>query len=165
MVDEHGRMRGLASRIQWGDNWRSFTVRLERRTGLKTEKEKRISAFLQPQAGWLLPALTIQAYLTRPKPGGHLIEAGVIRTADLLDHMIRNPCPRARRDPEDGVMFEPYFWDDLAGLGRERSRQDRKSTRLNSSHANISYAVFCLKKKKHSYAAKPCSCRNDGNFV
>src|SRR5438445_6579488 len=28
--------------------------------------------------------------------------------------------------------------------------QDRKSTRLNSSHANISYAVFCLKKKKHA---------------
>src|SRR3712207_7652639 len=28
------------------------------------------------------------------------------------------------------------------------SGQDRKSTRLNSSHANISYAVFCLKKKK-----------------
>src|SRR3712207_7558141 len=28
------------------------------------------------------------------------------------------------------------------------ARQDRKSTRLNSSHANISYAVFCLKKKK-----------------
>src|SRR3712207_9375547 len=30
----------------------------------------------------------------------------------------------------------------------ERQRGDRKSTRLNSSHANISYAVFCLKKKK-----------------
>src|SRR3712207_7551231 len=29
-----------------------------------------------------------------------------------------------------------------------RPRLDRKSTRLNSSHANISYAVFCLKKKK-----------------
>src|SRR3712207_7126399 len=28
--------------------------------------------------------------------------------------------------------------------------RDRKSTRLNSSHANISYAVFCLKKKKHN---------------
>src|SRR5258707_7077572 len=28
---------------------------------------------------------------------------------------------------------------------------DRKSTRLNSSHANISYAVFCLKKKKNTY--------------
>src|SRR3712207_8660874 len=36
-----------------------------------------------------------------------------------------------------------------AGLRRHvRRRPDRKSTRLNSSHANISYAVFCLKKKK-----------------
>src|SRR3712207_8335638 len=34
-----------------------------------------------------------------------------------------------------------------SGLGLLR-RKDRKSTRLNSSHANISYAVFCLKKKK-----------------
>src|SRR5438445_1904216 len=33
--------------------------------------------------------------------------------------------------------------------GHRDSRQDRKSTRLNSSHANISYAVFCLKKKKN----------------
>src|SRR3712207_7182885 len=32
-----------------------------------------------------------------------------------------------------------------------RQRGDRKSTRLNSSHANISYAVFCLKKKKITY--------------
>src|SRR3712207_6949317 len=31
----------------------------------------------------------------------------------------------------------------------EARREDRKSTRLNSSHANISYAVFCLKKKKN----------------
>src|SRR3712207_7853768 len=32
--------------------------------------------------------------------------------------------------------------------------QDRKSTRLNSSHANISYAVFCLKKKKKKVPSK-----------
>src|SRR3712207_8087622 len=31
-----------------------------------------------------------------------------------------------------------------------RHQKDRKSTRLNSSHANISYAVFCLKKNKHT---------------
>src|SRR3712207_8865428 len=31
----------------------------------------------------------------------------------------------------------------------EQGNEDRKSTRLNSSHANISYAVFCLKKKKN----------------
>src|SRR3712207_8714706 len=34
------------------------------------------------------------------------------------------------------------------GVGTPPTRRDRKSTRLNSSHANISYAVFCLKKKK-----------------
>src|SRR3712207_6910908 len=38
----------------------------------------------------------------------------------------------------------------LRARGRARVRADRKSTRLNSSHANISYAVFCLKKKKHT---------------
>src|SRR5690349_23934929 len=35
-----------------------------------------------------------------------------------------------------------------ADAGRPRERGDRKSTRLNSSHVEISYAVFCLKKKK-----------------
>src|SRR3712207_8033745 len=34
------------------------------------------------------------------------------------------------------------------GRAERRQDEDRKSTRLNSSHANISYAVFCLKKKK-----------------
>src|SRR3712207_8506619 len=36
----------------------------------------------------------------------------------------------------------------LAALTRSERGRDRKSTRLNSSHANISYAVFCLKKNK-----------------
>src|SRR3712207_8066687 len=39
-----------------------------------------------------------------------------------------------------------HLRDDAAAHG-ERPVRDRKSTRLNSSHANISYAVFCLKKK------------------
>src|SRR3712207_7686049 len=36
----------------------------------------------------------------------------------------------------------------ISSYSPELTRRDRKSTRLNSSHANISYAVFCLKKKK-----------------
>src|SRR2546430_10233856 len=36
----------------------------------------------------------------------------------------------------------------IAALARVKSYLDRKSTRLNSSHSQISYAVFCLKKKK-----------------
>src|SRR3712207_7303176 len=35
------------------------------------------------------------------------------------------------------------------GQHHQQRKKDRKSTRLNSSHANISYAVFCLKKKKN----------------
>src|SRR5438045_4495456 len=40
--------------------------------------------------------------------------------------------------------------DRLAGRDRHPAQQDRKSTRLNSSHLGISYAVFCLKKKKEN---------------
>src|SRR5258708_20034478 len=42
----------------------------------------------------------------------------------------------------------------LICLKRQEKRQDRKSTRLNSSHQIISYAVFCLKKKKTNCATR-----------
>src|SRR3712207_7963109 len=46
---------------------------------------------------------------------------------------------------------ETRFWGTVGvPTATEAGVQDRKSTRLNSSHANISYAVFCLKKKKKS---------------
>src|SRR3712207_8198366 len=41
-------------------------------------------------------------------------------------------------------------------LGKCAHFADRKSTRLNSSHANISYAVFCLKKKKKNCSTSHC---------
>src|SRR3712207_7956517 len=47
--------------------------------------------------------------------------------------------------PSRAVMIA---WNAAEPAGLIASAQDRKSTRLNSSHANISYAVFCLKKKK-----------------
>src|SRR5690348_18171961 len=40
-------------------------------------------------------------------------------------------------------------------VARQCDRQDRKSTRLNSSHPSISYAVFCLKKKKTQHMIPP----------
>src|SRR3712207_6879335 len=47
------------------------------------------------------------------------------------------------------LYFRKDLWEIVTGWLRGlRDPQDRKSTRLNSSHANISYAVFCLKKKK-----------------
>src|SRR5699024_11528059 len=51
-------------------------------------------------------------------------------------------CLPDRTGPQTGL---PHAGDAF-GLGEERP--DRKSTRLNSSHVSISYAVFCLKKKK-----------------
>src|SRR5438874_6448402 len=42
----------------------------------------------------------------------------------------------------------------LGGSPREATTEDRKSTRLNSSHVEISYAVFCLKKKKSNKLRK-----------
>src|SRR6478672_13081246 len=51
-------------------------------------------------------------------------------------------------------------------LGLGRHLRDRKSTRLNSSHDQISYAVFCLKKKKNSCLLtylKPDKKKNDNN--
>src|SRR5438128_9922956 len=46
-------------------------------------------------------------------------------------------------------LLSNYFLSNLVELEREINlNEDRKSTRLNSSHGSISYAVFCLKKKK-----------------
>src|SRR5438874_8689039 len=49
--------------------------------------------------------------------------------------------------PRPGTGPQRPGWSVHAGGARARAR-DRKSTRLNSSHVEISYAVFCLKKKK-----------------
>src|SRR3712207_7339009 len=59
-----------------------------------------------------------------------------------VDHLLR------RVRPHGGLGDQPGTDQRVAELGLELGdQQDRKSTRLNSSHANISYAVFCLKKK------------------
>src|SRR5437879_8403804 len=54
-------------------------------------------------------------------------------------HALEHRRPRRRRAPGVRVHVEQHLLD----------RRDRKSTRLNSSHRCISYAVFCLKKKNN----------------
>src|SRR2546430_9706756 len=63
---------------------------------------------------------------------------GYCSTRTSATHTRKTPSATSRRQagPADGGPRSP------------RARQDRKSTRLNSSHSQISYAVFCLKKKK-----------------
>src|SRR5256886_12890377 len=67
--------------------------------------------------------------------------------------MIRRP-PRSTLFPYTTLFrsraHERHRHRDLLAVGKDEvlPRPDRKSTRLNSSHSQISYAVFCLKKKK-----------------
>src|SRR2546422_7482789 len=49
---------------------------------------------------------------------------------------------------QNGVLAVRLSSEEIAELLRRHAAADRKSTRLNSSHGYISYAVFCLKKKK-----------------
>src|SRR3712207_7797345 len=65
-------------------------------------------------------------------------------------------------DPDGaaGADGDPVGLEGTVLLGVALDRGDRKSTRLNSSHANISYAVFCLKKKKNEHTSIQFSLAN-----
>src|SRR5439155_25284990 len=63
----------------------------------------------------------------------------------------------SRRPPGDGGGRGRGVGNDPAvGVPRRPLEADRKSTRLNSSHVAISYAVFCLKKKKNKQTSSDC---------
>src|SRR2546428_7104090 len=90
-----------------------------------------------------------------------------IYTLSLHDALPISPAPRSRRlEPAAARrevradLSECSLLDERHGLGRVPSagrpapalpQRDRKSTRLNSSHDQISYAVFCLKKKNNTW--------------
>src|SRR2546429_9958252 len=63
--------------------------------------------------------------------------------------LFRSVDARARQTSWASQVFLLAHASDPVTLGLASSRGDRKSTRLNSSHGYISYAVFCLKKKKN----------------
>src|SRR3712207_6964018 len=86
------------------------------------------------------PRSTLFPYTTlfrSPRPPAHAVLRPRPRLLDAL-------AVRLRRN-----HLPPGQGEARAEERRRPLRPDRKSTRLNSSHANISYAVFCLKKKKH----------------
>src|SRR3712207_7136323 len=100
--------------------------------------EKVINSFFflmirRPPRSTLFPYTTL--FRSRRRAAGLPHPGGGRRTAPPLraERLVRD---RRRRRPGEAEGRGPG------------QRQDRKSTRLNSSHANISYAVFCLKKKK-----------------
>src|SRR3712207_7208680 len=92
----------------------------------------------RPPRSTLFPYTTLFRSLHgRDDRGGEHLE---LRYGTLARHP-----RRGRKGNVDLRRDEPRLGD-----RRVPARRDRKSTRLNSSHANISYAVFCLKKKTHA---------------
>src|SRR5438128_7614899 len=71
---------------------------------------------------------------------------------------------RASRAREGGQSVEGAGEGDRGALAAFAGATDRKSTRLNSSHGSISYAVFCLKKKKKKKHTKHRPRRADGDY-
>src|SRR3712207_8399254 len=70
--------------------------------------------------------------------------------------VVRGPLPHVTRHV---IEFVAVGRERLDWRSAQQLRTDRKSTRLNSSHANISYAVFCLKKKtNHGNIANHAFC-------
>src|SRR2546430_7120688 len=94
------------------------------------------------------PRSTLFPYTTLFRSGGQRV---ILDRHDRGEIAVRDPVrPRELGDVVgDGAERQIY---DLARVGRDVGRRgvDRKSTRLNSSHSQISYAVFCLKKKRYS---------------
>src|SRR3712207_7503873 len=82
------------------------------------------------------PRSTLFPYTTLFRSNPMSLKRGMDQAVEAVGNALRD----APRDVDDKA--------DMAAVATVSSREDRKSTRLNSSHANISYAVFCFKKKK-----------------
>src|SRR3712207_7369764 len=91
------------------------------------------------------PRSTLFPYTTLFRsPRQHLVAAGVVVAPLALGLVAVDRAPPRLHEAAAARA------EDVLGHGglHAGALEDRKSTRLNSSHANISYAVFCLKKKK-----------------
>src|SRR2546427_2401196 len=95
----------------------------------------------RPPRSTLFPYTTLFRSGRRVKgPSLQNRRVGCVPSRGVLHHM--RPCKSTNNSENYGPPGQ------LALLNR-RGDEDRKSTRLNSSHSQISYAVFCLKKKKN----------------
>lgn len=104
--NKEGQMFGIAARIQFGKNWETFTIRYQRKTGSKTEFEKRKEAISK---GFFYPLFTMQAYFDRS--GKNLIAACLVSTVALYDFIEKNPGKVQKRESDN--IFLVVKWEDL----------------------------------------------------
>src|SRR3712207_8000914 len=94
--------------------------------------------------------LFIFLMIRRPPRSTHFPYTPLFRSNAVADIIAAGiiPVGLEMMDRTSSRMVEPFVH---AGYDTDAAALDRKSTRLNSSHANNSYAVFCLKNKKKHY--------------
>ena len=109
--DETG-LQGIAARVQWGNNWNTFTIRSRRHTGTKTELEKRRK---QIQKGYFYPAFTLQAYFDNRR-NNNLLSIAIIKTLDLYKFIDDNPGKVGNNSSDNDFVF--VRWDSLNKLIR-----------------------------------------------
>jgi hypothetical protein len=107
--NDHG-LQGVASRVQFGKAYNTFTIRSERHTGAKTELEKRIDQITQ---GYFYPAFTLQAYFD-DRISMNLLSIAVIKTLDLYKAILRGK--NVKTNKSDNV-FKYMHWKDLMDYG------------------------------------------------
>src|SRR2546422_5823630 len=95
------------------------------------------------------PRSTLFPYTTLFRSDGGSVRAGA---QEIGAHVARAPRAGTEKAAIGDRFVLPLY--ETPGQPRGRMRRDRKSTRLNSSHGYISYAVFCLKKKKKRQSHK-----------
>src|SRR5699024_12585487 len=109
-----------------------------------------LSLFVLPRSH---PSLSLSSFVHVPSPP-HIY---TLSLHDALPISSTSWCRRGGTSRTDrSRLFSPSRRPAPQSPGAAPAeRPDRKSTRLNSSHVSISYAVFCLKKKNHWAAARP----------
>jgi hypothetical protein len=80
------QMRGVAIRVQWGSDFKTFTIRFKRQSGAKTEYEKRSEAIFSDYGFWY-PYLTIQMYLKKRDSAPEILSCGIVKTLDLYQYV------------------------------------------------------------------------------
>src|SRR5690606_40707646 len=88
----------------------------------------------------LFPYTTL--FRSAPSPGEIFVQADLLQTLQKMVDAEQQALKKGKsRKDAIYAAYDRFYKGDIA-------KEDRKSTRLNSSHVKISYAVFCLKKKK-----------------
>ncbi|HEU5378619.1 MAG TPA: hypothetical protein VFV38_24630 [Ktedonobacteraceae bacterium] len=121
-------LRGIAARVQWWKNYRTFTVRISRPNGSATEYKKRLEILKHREEGYLYPFWSIHAYLS--EPGGDLLSVGVARTTELYQYIEQ----RERNGPKlprhqascGGEWFFVVSWEEYRQSGKYLFTSSRK---------------------------------------